>query len=150
MSKGVSGWLDTPKRLWHGSRKLRFLIVGGWNTVFGYLCFYVLYLLAADYLHYLIIAIIAHFLAVTQSYVMQRRLVFRSGAPVANEFLRFNASHVGTLLFGLLAMYLLVETAALSPLVAQAMVILTSVILSYVLHSRLSFGTPPDRHGPSS
>jgi putative flippase GtrA len=110
----------------------------------------VLYVLAADHLHYLVIAVIAHFVAVTQSYVMQRRLVFRSDAPVAGEFLRFNASLVGTLLFGLLAMALLVEAAGLSPLVAQAIVIVMSVILSYLLHSRLSFGRSSDRQGPPS
>lgn len=142
--------LDALRRLWQDGRKLRFLIVGGWNTLFGYLSFYVLYLLAAERLHYLVVAVIAHFVAVTQSYVMQRRLVFRSAAPVTGEFLRFNASHVGTLLFGLLAMYVLVEAATLSPLVAQAIVILTSVILSYVLHSRVSFAPTPDRRGPSS
>ncbi len=139
-----------PRRLWQNSRKLRFLIIGGWNTLFGYLSFYVLYLLAADRLHYLIIAVIAHFVAATQSYAMQRRLVFRSGAPIRAEFLRFNASLIGTLLFGLLAMYLLVEAAALSPLIAQAIVILASVILSYVLHSRVSFGPAPDRREPPS
>jgi putative flippase GtrA len=139
-----------PRRLWQDSRKLRFLIVGGWNTLFGYLSFYVLYLVAADRLHYLIIAVIAHFVAVTQSYVTQRRLVFRSDAPVPGEFLRFNASLIGTLLFGLLAMYLLVEAATLSPLVAQAIVILTSAVLSYVLHSRVSFRPSSDRPGPRS
>lgn len=137
--------LDAQRRRWRDSRKLRFLIVGGWNTLFGYLSFYVLYLLAADRLHYLTIAVVAHLVAVTQSYVMQRRVVFRSDAPIPGEFLRFNASLIGTLLFSLLAMYLLVEAATLSPLIAQAIVILTSVILSYVLHSRVSFASPSDR-----
>lgn len=142
--------IDAPRRLWQDSRKLRFLVVGGWNTLFGYLSFYVLYLLTADRLHYLVIAVFAHFVAVIQSYAMQRRMVFRSSAPIVGEFLRFNASLVGTLLFGLLAMYLLVEAVALSPLVAQAIVILTSVILSYVLHSRISFAPNPDQPRPPS
>lgn len=142
--------LNAIRQLWQGSRKLRFLIVGGWNTLFGYLAFYVLYLLTADRLHYLVIAVIAHFVAVIQSYAMQRRMVFRSAAPIVGEFLRFNASLAGTLLFGLLAMYLLVETVALSPPIAQAIVILTSVILSYVLHSRVSFAPRPDQQRPPS
>lgn len=142
--------MDAPRRIWQDSRKLRFLIVGGWNTLFGYLSFYVLYLLTADRLHYLVIAVFAHFVAVVQSYAMQRRMVFRSAAPIVGEFLRFNASLFGTLLFGLLAMYLLVEAVALSPLVAQAIVILTSVILSYVLHSRISFAPRPDQQRPPS
>ncbi|MCF8198589.1 MAG: GtrA family protein [Sulfuritalea sp.] len=140
--------LDAPRRLWQDSRKLRFLVVGGWNTLFGYLSFYVIYLLTADRLHYLIIAILAHFVAVTQSYIMQRHVVFRSGAPVTIEFLRFNASHIGTLLFGLLSIYILVDAADLAPLAAQAIVILVSVILSYLLHSRISFAPTADKRGP--
>lgn len=142
-------FFDVPRRLWQDNRKLRFLVVGAWNTLFGYLTFFVLYLLAADRLHYLIIAALAHFIAVSQSYFMQRHLVFLSAAPVAGEFVRFNVSHIGTLLFGLLAMTLLVEAASMPPLIAQAIVILMSVVLSYLLHSRLSFGTTAGRPGPS-
>ena len=148
MNRGDSRWLDTPKRLWHGSRKLRFLIVGGWNTVFGYLCFSLLYLLAGNYVHYLIITTVAHGINIAQAYVMHRHLVFRSDARVAGEFLRFNASHIGTFLLGLLVMYLLVEAGGLSPLVAQALVILMNLVLSYVLHSRVTFAGAPDRQGP--
>jgi putative flippase GtrA len=150
MNHGKSGWLGTSRRLWHGSRKLRFLIVGGWNTVFGYLCFTGLYLLAGDYVHYLIITTVAHAINIAQAYVMHRHLVFRSEARVAGEFLRFNASHIGTFLLGLLAMYILVEAGGLSPLVAQALVILMNLVLSYVLHSRVTFAGAPDRQGPRS
>jgi putative flippase GtrA len=150
MSRGQSRLFDTPLRLWHGSRKLRFLVIGGWNTLFGYTCFYVLYLIAADVLHYLIIAVIAHVINVIQAYVMQRRLVFRSDAGVAGEFLRFNASLIGTLLFNLVAMYLLVKVTGISPLIAQAIVILTSLILTYVLHSRISFVQRPKEQRPPS
>jgi putative flippase GtrA len=150
MNHGKSGWLGTSRRLWHGSLKLRFLVIGGWNTFFGYLCFSVLYLLAADYLHYLIIAIIAHIVNVIQAYVMQRRVVFRSDARIVSEFLRFNASLIGTLLFNLLAMYLLVTFTAVSPLLAQAIVILTSLIVTYVLHNRISFARRAEEKIPPS
>lgn len=138
-----------PRRLWQDNRKLRFLVIGGWNTLFGYLCFYGLYLLAADRVHYLIVTAVAHSINIMQAYVMHRWLVFRSDDKIAREFLRFNASYVGTFLFGLLAMFLLVETAGLSPPVAQAIVILMNVVLSYILHSRVSF-RPSDRPGPPS
>lgn len=148
MNGGNSSWLDVPRRLWHGSRKLRFLVVGGWNTVFGYACFSLLYLLAGDHVHYLIITTVAHGINIAQAYVMHRHLVFRSDARIAGEFLRFNAGHIGTFLFGLLAMYLLVEAGGLSPLVAQALVILMNLVLSYVLHSRVTFAGAAERKGP--
>lgn len=148
MKRQKNHYLDGPRRLWQDNRKLRFLVVGGWNTLFGYLCFYVLYLLSADHLHYLIVAVIAHAVNVTQAYVMQRRLVFRSNAHIAYEFLRFNASLVATFLFNLLVMYMLVEGIALSPLLAQAIAIFTSLILTYVLHSFVSFRSSSNRPGP--
>lgn len=137
-----------PKQLWNDNRKIRFLIVGGWNTVFGYLCFYVLYHLTADHLHYLVITALAHFINIIQAYVMHRGLVFRSAARIVDEFLRFNASYVATFVFGLLAMFLLVDGFGISPLLAQAIVILINVVLSYVLHSRVSFRPPADPPGP--
>jgi putative flippase GtrA len=127
------------RSLWNGSRKLRFLVVGGWNTLFGYLAFAGLYLLLSATLHYLAIATLAHFLAVAQSYATQRRLVFRSSESIMAEFIRFNISHLGTLLFGLGAMWLLVDGLGMTPLVAQAITVGGVVILSYVLHSRVSF-----------
>jgi len=129
------------QRYWKTSRKLRFLIIGAWNTLFGYLAFAALYLLLPAAIHYLLIAAATHFVAVAQSYATQRFLVFRSLDPIAPEFLRFNISHAGTLLFGLGAMWLLVDGLGLAPLAAQAITIAGSVILSYFLHSRVSFAT---------
>ena len=129
------------RRYWKTSRKLRFLIIGAWNTLFGYLAFAGLYLVLATTSHYLAIATGAHFIAVAQSYLMQRCLVFHSREPIAPEFLRFNISHAGTLLFGLGALWLLVDGLGLAPLAAQAITIAGSVILSYFLHSRVSFAT---------
>lgn len=137
-----------PGQLWRDSRKIRFLVVGGWNTVFGYLCFYVLYALTANHLHYLIIAILAHVINVIQAYAMQRKLVFRSSANIAHEFLRFNASLVATFLFNLLAMFLLVEAASLKPLVAQAVAIVLSLVVTYALHSFWSFRLPATMREP--
>lgn len=150
MSRARIRSLDVPRRLWQESRILRFLIVGGWNTVFGYLCFYGLYVLAANRVHYLVVTAVAHSINILQAYVMHRWLVFRSHAKITNEFLRFNASYVGTFLLGLLVMFLLVEATGLSPPVAQAIVILLNVIISYLLHSHVSFGRSAGRQGPPS
>ncbi|MBL0075841.1 MAG: GtrA family protein [Rhodocyclaceae bacterium] len=124
---------------WDSNQVLRFLLIGGWNTLFGYLCFFVIYQLAGSFLHYLLVSILAHCVAVSQSYVTQRYIVFRSNATMGAEFLRFNGSHLGVLLLGLLAMFVLVEVIELSPLWAQALVTAGSVFLSYGLHSRVSF-----------
>lgn len=125
--------------VWRGNRQIRFLVIGAYNTAFGYGTFFVLYAALGGRLHYLTLSTIAHFIAVTNSYVMQRFVVFRSTGTWPLEFLRFNLSHLATLGLGLVALHVLVEYAGLSPLLAQGIVLLMIVIASYMLHSLFSF-----------
>ena len=93
------------------SEKFRFLVIGVYNTGFGYLSFLVLVLLLADHLHYLIILLISHFLAVSNAFIGHRWLVFRSTGPLFKEFARFNASYLGLLAFNMLALPLALPLA---------------------------------------
>lgn len=131
--------LRRARELWQGSEKTRFLIVGAWNTAFGYLAFIVLYLLLYRVLHYLLIMVIAHFIAVCNAFVGHKYVVFRSGENVAGEFFRFNLSYGGTIVFGLIGMPIMVELLHLHPIAAQGILIVITVVLSYVLHKNISF-----------
>ena len=125
--------------LWRDNEHLRFLAVGGWNTLFGYLLFVLLYWLLSASLHYMAIAVVAHFGAVTQSYMTQRHLVFRAARGGWRQFLRFNISNLTALGFGLVCLWLLVDTLGLAVLLAQAITTMASVVLSYLLHKHYSF-----------
>lgn len=130
--------------LWRHSRRLRFLVLGAWNTLFGYGMFVLGYLLLSQWLHYLAIALLAHALAVSQAFLTQRHLVFKSANPWLRDFLRFNLTHAGTLALGMAGLALLVDVFHLHPLLAQGIVLAITVIVSYVAHSRFSFA----RHRP--
>ena len=125
---------------WRGDLRLRFLAVGVYNTVFGYGCYALLYLLASPRLHYLWIQLIAHFLSVANAFVAHRRVTFRSSAPWPTEFLRFNLSYLGALGGGMLAQWALVGGLGLHPLLGAALVTMLTVALSFGLHRRYSFG----------
>lgn len=125
--------------LWRENRTLRYLLVGGWNTLFGYGIFAGLYLILNEDLSYLLIAVMSHFLAVTQSFITQRRFVFCSGQPWAGEYMRFHIAHLGSLLAGLIALRLLVETIGVPPLLAQAVATVLITVLSYFLHLHFTF-----------
>lgn len=124
---------------WHANSKLRFLVSGAWNTVFGYVAFSALYLALAPELHYLLIAAIAQAIAVTQAFLFHRHFVFRSTGPWLAEFLRYNLSVTGIFVFGLGGLSLLVEFGGLNPLLAQAVVIVLTVVLSFFIHRDFSF-----------
>jgi putative flippase GtrA len=128
---------------WQLSQQFRFLLAGGYNTVFGYLVFSGLYLLFGQQIHYLIIAVLAHGIAVVNAYIVHRRLVFRSSEPWLGSFLRFNASQLAALGVGIAFLYALVTYARFRPLAAQAIVTTVSVLLTYLLHSRFSFRGQP-------
>jgi putative flippase GtrA len=132
--------VDHAHRHWHRSEKLRFLVVGGWNTVFGYAVFVLLYWLAGGWLHYAIIATMAHFLAVTQSFIGQRTLVFPSATdPWSHQFLRFHVASLAALGINLGLLSLLVEVLHLYVPAAQALAMLLSIAVSYLLHKHYSF-----------
>ncbi len=131
------------QRWWRLPLKLRFLLAGGYNTVFGYLVFSGMYLLFGRWIHYLVIGVLAHFIAVISAFVVHRHLVFRAADAWRRSFIRFNLSQLVALGFGMSCLYSLVTWGHLSPLVAQAIVVAASVLLTYALHRHFSF-----RHEP--
>ena len=131
------------QRWWRLPQQLRFLLAGGYNTLFGYLMFSGMYLLFGRWIHYLVIGVLAHFIAVINAFIVHRRLVFRSTEPWGQSFVRFNLSQLVGLGFGITCLYALVRFAHLQPLLAQAVVVSASVLLTYVLHRYFSFRKYP-------
>lgn len=130
---------ESLRQRWAAGEKLRFLVVGAINTLVGYLIFACLYLLIGTWLHYLLVALVSHFLAVSLAYSLHRTIVFRSTGPIWPEFLRYNLSLLTVLGAGMAGLYLLVSSLGLSPLPAQAIVTILSVIGSYLAHRNYSF-----------
>jgi putative flippase GtrA len=128
---------------WRLSLELRFLLAGAYNTAFGYLVFTVLYYGFGTTIGYLGVAVLCHPVALTSAFIVHRRLVFRSTVGWPASFLRFNLSQLVAILCGMLGLYGLVHFAHLSPLLAQAMVLLVSVVITYILHRRFSFRVRP-------
>ncbi|WP_310450979.1 GtrA family protein [Sulfuritalea sp.] len=121
------------------NEQTRFLLVGAYNTAFGYVAFVVLYQYLHEFLHYLVIATISHAIAVSNSFFMQRRLVFRDSGPIGPAFLRFNLATASSLILGLAGMALLVDGAGVPPLISQAVVTMVSVVVMYLAHRNYTF-----------
>lgn len=127
------------KRRWHEDERFRFLAVGGWNTLFGYLCFLGVYALLRSHLHYLVIGLISHAISVVNAFACHRLLSFRSQGPLLVEFVRFNLSQLFVIACGLLALWIFVTLAGVTPLLGQAVVVAASVVISYLAHRRFTF-----------
>ena len=120
--------------------QLLYLIVGGWNTLFGYLIWALLQYLLHDYLYYLVILVLAWFPAVLNAYFGYRIFVFRSKGKIWRELPRFSLVYVGTLITGLIALPILLHVLPFSIYVTQGLYTVVVVGCSYVAHKFFSFG----------
>lgn len=144
MSRSTSSRIDQGKTLstvikYWSDQRIRFLIIGAWNTAFGYGMFVAVYALLCGHIHYLAIAILAHFCAASVAFTVHKRLVFRTLHNWLPEFLRYNISLFVGLAASLGSLFLLVSVLGAHPIIAQTMVTVLVVVLNYILHSRFSF-----------
>ncbi|NOS87434.1 MAG: GtrA family protein [Methylococcaceae bacterium] len=128
--------------------KLRYLLVGAFNTVSGYSVFAALWLLWGDALpyqlwgyalNYLIVLVISHIINVTSAFICYRIWVFKKQGGIVGDFIRFNMVYLGAFGFNMAVLPILVGQLHFHPLVAQALVIAVTVVSSYILHRRFSF-----------
>jgi putative flippase GtrA len=126
------------------SQPSRFLLVGGWNTVFGFLSFAGLWHVTRPLaLHYSLVLAIATVLAVTNAFACYRLFVFRSSSPLLHDYLRFWASYAFLIGLQFAALSLCVSGLGLQPVLSQALVLAASLVVSYFAHQRFTFRQPP-------
>ena len=137
----------TPALINKHKIKIKFLFVGGWNTLFGFLVFILFYKIAGkifkvDYFAYTTAQIIGTILSIINAYIFHKHITFQSKAKGKNmliEFLKFSTTYVVLFLLGLIIMPFLVEVLKIKP-IPSAICLNTIVIFSsYFGHSRFSF-----------
>ena len=123
-------WFSVPQ-------KLRFLLVGGFNTVFAYAIFALLAGLLE--IPYLLALIIQYFITVNISIFTMRYYVFQSHGNILREYGKAWLVYIGMFAFNSTALTLLVELCRMTELVGQALYLTVSTILTYLLHKYFSF-----------
>ncbi len=131
--------MKTPAVIKRHQVVLRYLLAGGYNTVFGFAVFTGLYYLLIEHLHYLIIATLAQVIGITNSWLVYRVFVFRSKGNMVREYLKIYIVYGTSFFLGIALLALLVELAGMHPVAAQFLVILVTVVVSYLGNSRFTF-----------
>ena len=136
-----------------GSRHVRYLVVGGWNTLVGYFVFAALVLLLSDTLHYTLLLLIAHVITVLQAFTAHRLLVFRVRGHLFRDLFRFWSVYAWGMAVNIAVLPILVDFLGFKVLVAQALLLGPTVVVTYVLNSRFAFarkigaaGGEPTKH----
>jgi putative flippase GtrA len=126
----------------------RYLLVGGWNTLFGYGCYAALTALLQPRFRYGYVAasLLASLSNITVSFLGYKWFVFKTAGNYLHEWLRCVLVYLTAIVLGAAALPVLVllihRTTTLTtaaPYVAGAIVTAVTAILSFTAHNKFSF-----------
>jgi putative flippase GtrA len=140
-----------PVRFYFRRREqILYLVVGGWNTVFGYGVWAVLQYLLGSHVHYLVVIVMSWPLAVLNAYLGYRFVVFQSRGPLLTELPRFSLVYLASLLANLAMLPLALQVLPLNIYLIQALFTVAVVVVSYLGHKYFSFRRHRQRDGGDS
>jgi putative flippase GtrA len=129
-------------RLW---QPLAYLVVGGWNTLFGVGIYALAYALLHARFHYLVLLVACNILAITNAYICYKHFVFRTRGNWLREYLRFYAVYGLAMLLGMGLVVLLVRFLGMHPVVANIVTTLVTIVCSFFGHKHVSFAPAQPR-----
>ena len=127
--------------------KVKFLFVGAWNTLFGFVVFVLLYKLCqrifkVEYFAYTTAQIAGTVLAILNAYIFHKHITFESkvkGRKMIIEILKFSTTYTILFIVGLIFMPFFVEVLKVKPILSSVILNIIIIFTSYFGHSRFSF-----------
>ena len=119
-------------RSYKKNKELRFLIAGAWNTVFGYLIGLFIYHALENLLNIVFVLIIAYVVSVTQSFFVYKFFVFKTSGNWLSEYIKCYYLSAINAIIGIIGVYLLLEKLNIAFWIAQGIMLIMTLIFSYV------------------
>ena len=117
--------------------KIRFVLVGGFNTVISYFVFIFIYRLIG--INYNAALITQYLITVNISFLTMRYYVFQSHGNLGKEFLKTWLVYIQMFFVNAAILNFLVIVMMLGPILSQGLYLCISTILTYILHRNFSF-----------
>ncbi len=120
-------------------KKIRFLLVGGWNTAFGFLLGVVLYYYLKDLTNIIIIGMISNVISITMSFTTNKLFVFMSAGNWINEYIRSYVVYGAMAFLGIFLLWFFVDICKFNIWISQTLILVISISISYLAHSRFTY-----------
>ncbi len=117
-------------------QQIRFLFVGGLNTIVGY-GFYALGIFLG--LNYFIANLLSTILGVIHSYIWNKNFTFKSKAKVTREAPKFVGVYLISFLFSSLVLFILVDKLGINQYISGGLNIIITTLISWFGHKYFSF-----------
>ena len=138
-------WKQLLSHAYSSSDLVRFAIVGGVNTVFGYSVNILLYFTMKNYIDAYFISLCSGFLSVFFSLFMQSRFVFYSEKNSFKGFRRGFLVYGALILFSAGLYKFLIDFIQINVFTVQAIVLMQSWLLSYIFLKHFAFSNRTDQ-----
>lgn len=125
-------------------KKIRYFLVGGLNAVVGYCIGVGMYKALGSNLGIVWVGIFSNVLSITVSFLTYKMLVFRTKGMWVAEYLKSYLVYGGIALISIFFLWLFVDNMNLSIWLAQALVLVVTVVISFISHSRFTFSRKED------
>lgn len=121
------------------SSKFRYLVAGGWNTIFGYSLGVILFLLLTDSVHTAFIAFICNLISMAMSFITYKLFVFRTKGNWINEYFKACLVYGNAAAISIFLIWFFVDIAGLNIWISQALTIFSTITISYFGHKKITF-----------
>lgn len=130
-----------PMRRLVVDQRVRFLMVGGTNTVVGYCAFALFDLFVFQDIPqgHLLSLVLSYAVSISLAFFLYRRFVFKVRGQVWRDFGAFVSVNMFAIVLNLVLLALLVDVVGLPALAGQAIALSVTVVVSYLGHREVSF-----------
>lgn len=122
-------------------KKVRFLLVGGFNTLLGFVVFslFTIFVFHEVPFGYMISLVISYAVGITVGFILYRKFVYKVTGNLLADFFKFTSVYVFSIGLNLVLLPLFVQLTPIGPVLSQALVIVFTTLISYLGHEHFSF-----------
>ncbi|MDR0484891.1 MAG: GtrA family protein [Alphaproteobacteria bacterium] len=118
---------------------IRFIIVGGYNTVFGWLVFSLFYYLWGNNLHYAIILIFAFIVGILNNFILFKIFVFKTKGNWLQEGVSTYISYAFLYPVNYLILFITINMYGMSAYMGQGIAVIIMPIITYFVLKIFAF-----------
>lgn len=121
----------------------RYLYVGTWNTIFGYVTGVLTYKLINDITNVIIVGIVSNIISISMSFLTYKIYVFRTSGNWLREYLKCYLVYGIMALLSIFMLWLFLDLLQINIWISQGLIILATTVISYTSHKKFTFNSGP-------
>ena len=119
-------------------QEIRFIFVGGLNTLIGY-GLYALFVYIG--INYLVSNTIATIIGVIHSFIWNKYFTFKSNKKIKDEVFKFICVYLISYTIGMITLYIIKDVFNISPYIAGLINLVITTLISFFGHKYISFNS---------